>query len=173
MDLNSNKKTSDKGKKKQPMISDIYSLDNNEIDNVPIGFFFGPAASQYLTFFGRYLKDLDITQNQFWILLTLFQEKNISQERIASILKLNEATVTREINTLEKRNLIMRKTDENDRRRKIVSPSDGGLEMYKMVKEVDYKSQAEVLKYFSKEELHILKFLLKKLMITMKEILEE
>lgn len=42
----------------QSEILNIYSLDNNEIDNVPIGFFFGLAARQYLNFFGKYLSEL-------------------------------------------------------------------------------------------------------------------
>ena len=107
----------------------IYSLDNNEIDNVPIGFFFGLAARQYLNFFGKYLSELDINPNQFWILLSLCQEQNISQDKIASILRVNGATMTRELNDLEERRLIVRKTDENDRRRKLVSLFDKGFEM--------------------------------------------
>ena len=70
MDLNSNNKNGDKFESE---ILDIYSLDNNEIDNVPIGFFFGLAARQYLNFFDKYLSELDINQNQFWILLNLCQ----------------------------------------------------------------------------------------------------
>lgn len=85
-------------------------MDNNEIDNVPIGFFFGLAARQYLDFFNKYVSQLDINENQFWILLVLCQEQNISQDRIASMLMVNGATVTRELNDLEKRGLIRRKT---------------------------------------------------------------
>ena len=63
---------------------------------------------------------MNINQNQFWILLVLYQEQDITQERIASLLRVNGATVTRELENLEKRNLIIRKIDENDRRRKLV-----------------------------------------------------
>ena len=129
MDLNSNNKNGDKSESNQSEILNIYSLDNNEIDNVPIGFFFGLAARQYLNFFGKYLSELDINQNQFWILLSLCQEQNISQDKIASILRVNGATMTRELNDLEERRLIVRKTDENDRRRKLVSLFDKGFEM--------------------------------------------
>ena len=117
MDLNSNNKNSDKSESDLSGLLNIYSLDNNEIDNVPIGFFFGLATRHYISFFDKYLSELDINQNQLWILLVLCQEQNISQDRIASILRVNGATVTRELNDLEEKRLIMRKTDENDRRR--------------------------------------------------------
>ena len=167
MDLNSNNKNGDKFESE---ILDIYSLDNNEIDNVPIGFFFGLAARQYLNFFDKYLSELDINQNQFWILLNLCQEQNISQDKIASVLRVNGATMTRELNDLEKRRLIIRKTDENDRRKKLVSLFDKGFEMLESAQDVDYKTESELLNYFSIEELHILKYLLKKIIITIEDI---
>ena len=170
MDLNSNNKNGDKSESNQSEILNIYSLDNNEIDNVPIGFFFGLAARQYLNFFGKYLSELDINQNQFWILLSLCQEQNISQDKIASILRVNGATMTRELNDLEERRLIVRKTDENDRRRKLVSLFDKGFEMLESAQDVDYKTESELLNYFSIEELHILKYLLKKIIITIEDI---
>ena len=170
MDLNSNNKNSGKSEINQQEILDIYSLDNNELDDVPIGFFFGLVARQYLSFFDKYLCELNINQNQLWILLVLCQEQNISQERIASILRVNGATVTRELEILEKRNLIMRKIDENDRRRKLVSLYDKGFEMLESVQDVDWENESKLLNYFSIEELHILKFLLKKIIITIEDI---
>ena len=170
MDLNSNNKNSGKSEINQPEILDIYSMDNNELDNVPIGFFFGLVARQYLNFFDKYLSELDINQNQFWILLNLCQEQNISQDKIASVLRVNGATMTRELNDLEERRLIVRKTDENDRRRKLVSLFDKGFEMLESAQDVDYKTESELLNYFSIEELHILKYLLKKIIITIEDI---
>ena len=170
MDLNSNNKNRGKSEINQQEILDIYSLDNNELDNVPIGFFFGLVARQYLGFFDKYLSELNINPNQFWILLVLCQEQNISQERIASLLRVNGATVTRELENLEKRNLIMRKIDENDRRRKLVSLYDKGFEMLESVQDVDWETESKLLNYFSIEELHILKFLLKKIIITIEDI---
>ena len=170
MDLNSNNKNSGKSEINQQEILDIYSLDNNELDNVPIGFFFGLVARQYLNFFDKYLSELNINPNQFWILLVLCQEQNISQDRIASLLRVNGATVTRELENLEKRNLIMRKIDENDRRRKLVSLYDKGFEMLESVQNVDWETESKLLNYFSIEELHILKFLLKKIIITIEDI---
>ncbi|WP_296885474.1 MarR family winged helix-turn-helix transcriptional regulator [uncultured Methanobrevibacter sp.] len=157
MDLNSNNKNRGKSEINQQEILDIYSLDNNELDNVPIGFFFGLVARQYLDFFDKYLS-------------VLCQEQNISQERIASLLRVNGATVTRELENLEKRNLIMRKMDENDRRRKLVSLYDKGFEMLESFRDVDWETESKLLKYFSIEELHILKFLLKKIIIRIEDI---
>lgn len=170
MDSNSNDKNSGKSEINQLEIFDIYSLDNHELDNVPIGFFFGLVARQYLSFFDKYLSELNINQNQLWILLVLCQEQNISQERIASLLRVNGATVTRELENLEKRNLIMRKTDENDRRRKLVSLYNKGFEMLESVQDVDWETESKLLNYFSIEELYILKFLLKKIIITIENI---
>ena len=83
------------------------------------------------------------------------------------MIRVNEATVTRELNNLEKRNLIIRKTDENDRRRKLVSLYDKGFEMIQTVLDIDYESESQLLNYFSMEEFHILKFLLKKFIVTL------
>ena len=78
--------------------------------------------------------------------------------------------MTRELNDLEKRRLIIRKTDENDRRKKLVSLFDKGFEMLESAQDVDYKTESELLNYFSIEELHILKYLLKKIIITIEDI---
>lgn len=78
--------------------------------------------------------------------------------------------MTRELENLEKRNLIMRKIDENDRRRKLVSLYDNGFEMLESVQNVDWESESKLLNHFSIEELHILKFMLKKIIITIEDI---
>ncbi len=170
MDFNSNKKNSGKQKSNKPIITDIHSLDNNRLDNVPIGFFFGIVSSRYVTFFDSFFTDLNLNHNKFWILLTLCYKPNISQEQISSILNINKATVTREVKYLEKKELIIRKTDANDKRRNIVSLSEKGFKMFEIFKEVDYESELELLNSLSRDEIYILKFLLKKVIITIEDI---
>lgn len=158
---------------KYPIIKDINKMDNNDIDDVPLGFFIEYLFNSYGSFIKKHLNDVKLTQKQAYILLTLFHENSIPQEKLASLLNFNEVTVTREVNYLEKKNYIIRKTDENDKRKKIVSLSEKGYAMQSLLRKCDHESEIELLDYLNYEELHILKFLMRKVMLTLDEINEK
>lgn len=172
MDLNSNIENNIMKDEKLPFIKDIHLIDNNDLDYVPIGFFLGIASTYYGAFFNKYLYGLDLNLKQFFILLAINDEENMTQERLSSILNINEATLTREINTLEKNGFITRRIDENDKRKKIITISNKFNEKIKCIKDIDYESESQLLNYFSTEEIHILKYLLKKIIISLEDIVE-
>ncbi len=86
------------------IIKDISNTDNNEIDDVPLGFFIESIFRHYSIYLNKNLKEFDLTAKQVYIILIIYNKENLNQETIASILNSNEVTTTREINNLEKKN---------------------------------------------------------------------
>ena len=147
------------------IIKDISNIDNNEIDDIPLGFFIESIFRHYSTYLNMNLKDFDLTAKQVYIILILYNKENLNQETIASILNSNEVTTTREINNLEKKELITRKIDENDKRKKIVELTEKGKTVANLSMNFSRKSEDYLNEHMSPEELHILRILLKKLIL--------
>jgi DNA-binding MarR family transcriptional regulator len=62
-----------------------------------------------------------VTLAQFAILYALSKEQSMTQNRIATILALTEATVSRHVSALYRKRFISRKTDPENRRAYIIS----------------------------------------------------
>jgi len=71
----------------------------------------------------------DITVEQWMVMLLLWQEDGQFQQQLADGINKDKATVTRQIDGLEKRNLIVRVPDRVDRRQKRVHLTNRGREM--------------------------------------------
>lgn len=71
----------------------------------------------------------DVTSEQWMILILLWGEDGRSPYQIADIIGKDRAAVTRLIDGLEKRNLVVRVNDKKDRRQKQVYLTSQGREM--------------------------------------------
>ena len=111
-----------------------------------------------------------MTLTQAYIILILFNEKNLNQETIASILNINEVPAPREISSLEDNGYVMRRVDENDKRRKIVNLTENGREKVKTISEYFQYNEKLINEYISPEELHLLRVLMKKLLVSINEL---
>jgi len=68
----------------------------------------------------------DITLSQFLILTAVKHKAGISQERIAKFLELTQAAVSRQIEVLRKKKLILREENPQNRREHILSITKNG-----------------------------------------------
>ena len=107
--------------------------------------------------------NFNITPEQWAVMSYLHKEDGLYQKQIADFLFKDKPTVTRILDILEKRNLVIRISDEKDRRKfKIYLTQDGKDTVTKLVpiaKEVQLKIKENI----KQEELETLKTILNKI----------
>jgi DNA-binding MarR family transcriptional regulator len=86
------------------------------------------AAITARTFFSRRLElhGIDMTIEQFKVMVVLWKEKSSTQQSIADFVGKDKASITRLIAGLEKRSLIARNTDKKDKRCNLVTLTSQG-----------------------------------------------
>ena len=88
------------------------------------------------TFINRELKDVNLSSGLYPLLIKSYKNKRISQEELADALNINESTVTRNLEKLEKKGLITRTPEK---RKKIISVTPEGIEIAQIVMDIDDK----------------------------------
>ena len=73
----------------------------------------------------------DITVEQWMILLVLWKQNGQTQQEIANRVGKDKGTISPQLDGLEKRDLIMRLQDKNDKRRNVVCLTQKGKDMEK------------------------------------------
>lgn len=89
--------------------------------------------------FKKYVSNLsvDIPVESLGILLAIHHfDTDVIQQEIAEVVKKDKSSVLRQIDTLEKKNLVQRVVDPNDRRRNIVKITENGV---KLIDEINIK----------------------------------
>jgi DNA-binding MarR family transcriptional regulator len=106
---------------------------------------------------------LDVTSEQWMILLLLWQEDGRSPWQIAEIIGKDKAAVTRLIDGLERRNLVVRVSDTTDLRQKHVRLTPQGKAMESKLIPLGIANMAKAQAGLSIEEIESCKAVLKKL----------
>jgi len=112
------------------------------------------AARTYLTR-QLALNGIDMTIEQFKVMVVLWQEKSSTQQNIADFVGKDKTSVTRLIAGLEKRSLIQRVTDKTDKRCNLVTLTAQGVALEKPTMEVLTRANDALHKEFNPEELAI------------------
>lgn len=89
--------------------------------------------------FKKYVSDLsvDIPAESIGILLIIQHfDTDVIQQEIAEVARKDKSSVLRQIDTLEKKNLVQRVVDPNDRRRNIVKITENGI---RLIDEINIK----------------------------------
>ena len=95
------------------------------------------------------VEDVNLTYGLYPFLIEIYKHDGISQEDLAKVLYLNESTVTRSLDKLEKRGFV-KKTHE--KRKKIITLTDEGAEIAKKVMNYDEKWDEIIKKDLTEEE---------------------
>ena len=108
-------------------------------------------------------KELDITTEQWSVLAKLYYEEGIYQKQIGDYLSKDKPTITRILDLMEKKNLIIRMPDDKDRRKsKIYLTKDGKIAADKLVP-IAEDFQNRLTSGFSREELYNFSKMLEKM----------
>lgn len=106
---------------------------------------------------------INISQDQWLVLGPVWKIEGISQKDIAEYCGKDKTSVTKIIDTLEKRNLMVRVPDQIDQRIKRVFLSNKGKELMKSAVPVMEQTRNEVRGGISDEEIDLFKAVLTKI----------
>lgn len=112
------------------------------------------------TYINNELKDVNLSSGLYPLLINVYKNEDISQEELASKIHVNESTVTRNLNKLEKKGLI---TKTPQKRKKIIKVTPKGGEIAQKVLDYDEKWDELIQKNLTQKEFQDFKKLLIKI----------
>lgn len=101
--------------------------------------------------FKRY--GIDLTPEQFLVIDTLWKKDTISQQKLADILMKDKNSITKLVDAMEKKKLVMRVADENDRRQNLIALTQKAKDMENLVTEVAIKAVSTIVKDIPENQL--------------------
>lgn len=111
-------------------------------------------------FLNKKLKDVELSSGLYPLLIKSYKHEGISQEELANSLHVNESTITRNLDKLEKKGLI---TKTPEKRKKIIRVTADGAEIAQKIMGYDNKWDETIKKSLTESEYDDFKKLLKKI----------
>lgn len=96
---------------------------------------------------------INITPEQYLVMDILWEKSSISQQNIADIIQKDKNSVTKIIDSLEKKNLVIRVVDKNDRRINKIELTEEGSALEKITTEVAIHFMNDVVKNIDTKDL--------------------
>ena len=97
--------------------------------------------------------DINLTPEQYLVMDILWDEESLSQQTIADILQKDKNSVTKFIDSLEKKGLVYRSIDKNDRRINNIFVSEEGRRLKQKTTDVAVNTMKSILNGISEDEL--------------------
>lgn len=96
---------------------------------------------------------INITPEQYLVLDILWEKQSLSQQNIADIIQKDKNSVTKIIDSLEKKQLVKRVTDKKDRRINKIELTEEAIAMEKVATEVAINFMNDAIKGIDNQEL--------------------
>jgi len=106
--------------------------------------------------------DFDITVEQWMILLLLWKENGQTQQQIANSIGKDKGTISPQIDGLEKRNIIVRIPDHNDKRQNLIYLTNKGKQLEEMLIPLGYENMQVAQCGIREEDLQVCKEVLRR-----------
>ena len=103
------------------------------------------------------LSEYDVTPSQYGVLSCLWQREFATPKQISEILCLETSTISGVLDRMQKKGLIDRVINRNDRREVRVVPTEKGKALEEPISKIIDEVNEEVLKCFTDEEVALLK----------------
>lgn len=84
------------------------------------------------TYINKRLKDLGVTHGEARV-IKILHEQEMTQDQLTKAMAIHKSAVTRILKTMEERHMIVRMSDESNRRMKCVTLTDYGESLYQTV----------------------------------------
>ncbi|MEA2091781.1 MAG: MarR family transcriptional regulator [Campylobacterota bacterium] len=130
--------------------------------NESYGFFFNMIHVSIKEKLEVQLKQFDITAHQFGILLIIFKKKSLTQREIVKFTTGDEPSTTRLITRLEDKGLLVRVTDKNDKRKRLVSLTQQAESLLEKILPYAQEGNKQLVSSLNDEEKRTLLNLLRK-----------
>lgn len=112
---------------------------------------------------------LDITPEQWTVLLYLWEKEGVTQQTLCNATYKDKPSMTRLIDNMEKQHLVVRISDKNDRRNKLIHLTKTGKDLEAKARQINKKTLKEALAGLTIEDLQISQEVLKKIFANTKE----
>ena len=96
---------------------------------------------------------INVTPEQYLVLDILWEKQSLSQQNIADIIQKDKNSVTKIIDSLEKKNLVNRVVDKKDRRINKIELTQEGLALEKITTEVAINFMNDTVKDIDNQDL--------------------
>ncbi|MGE7986949.1 MarR family winged helix-turn-helix transcriptional regulator [Lysinibacillus fusiformis] len=105
-------------------------------------------------------KELDLTKGQYLYVIRICENPGIIQEKVAELLKVDRTTASRAIQKLETKGFIEKRSDQGNKKNKLLFPTKKSLNIYPFLKREGEYSNERALDGFSSEEVDSIHHLL-------------
>ncbi len=122
-----------------------------------INYLLTTAQHSVFQYLNSKLSAYDITPSQYGVLSCLWQREFATPKQISEILCLETSTISGVLDRMQKKGLIDRVINREDRREVRVVPTEKGKALEEPISKIIDEVNAEVLKCFHEEEIAILK----------------
>lgn len=126
----------------------------------PIGFLIGNTYRRMIHYVSLFLREFDLTTEQFAVLYRLREEDGINQKELALRSAKDQPTMTRILDNLQKKGWIEKKLSEQDRRAYLITLTPNGRERIEQAIPAEAKAIADVFAGISPEKLAFLREIL-------------
>lgn len=137
-------------------------LHNDELFDILVGKVSMAINRTFLRTFAT--EGIDITTEQWSVLACLWKKDKVTQQTLCNLTSKDKPSMTRLIDKLERRNLVTRVSDHNDRRINLIHLTDSGMALQKKATDLVQKIAAKTLNNITEDELILSKGVLKRIM---------
>ncbi|MFN4764810.1 MarR family winged helix-turn-helix transcriptional regulator, partial [Gillisia sp. Q332] len=120
--------------------------------NRQIGFLLRRAHQYASEVFQSKIGDRNLTPQQFSVLVTLLEQREIAQTRLGGLVAMDPATVLAVVQRLPQRGLVAVRTDPDDGRRRLVQLTHDGHELARQLVAIGPSISSETLEGLSEKE---------------------
>ncbi len=131
--------------------------------NNSIGYLLANAHKQTMGMLAECLAPNGVTPAQWQVLVVLWEEDGIVQRELAERMVIEQATLTRTLDRMERDGFVERRRDENDRRRFRVFVTETGFGLINTLVPEAMKTLATVTRGFSEEEAELFRSFLRRI----------
>ncbi|MGG3912519.1 MarR family winged helix-turn-helix transcriptional regulator [Rossellomorea vietnamensis] len=133
-----------------------------------IGLYTSHTVKNIIRFLTLHLKDFDVTPEQWTVLKRLAEQDGISQKQLAMRSEKDQPTVTRILDILERKELIYKQKNAEDRRSFLIFITEKGMKAKEELSPfIEKLYEDTILKGISEEELEVYKSVLSQINVNM------
>ena len=120
--------------------------------NLSLGFILNRTSIQSKALFTQRIKQFDISPEQWSLVFRTVESKGLTQKELSDSTYKDQANITRSIDRLEKKSLLKRVPNHNDRRIINIFPTEDAINLVDTIIPISSEFNSLLTKDFSEEE---------------------
>ena len=136
------------------------------------GTYISVLLRQLNLFFSHELSEVEITASELMYLSQLYTRDGLTQDELSTKISVDKAATTRTIQGMEKKGLVVRRSNEKDHRSKCVYLTDKAKQMEEHIREIQKKWSDYIMQDMTVSEAELFANQLKQMSVRAREINE-